>query len=148
MRNGCPWYLDHWRVILGFLVSGMIVGTTSLFLKSVHRHNASSRINEMVCLRITRGMSPDQVSELIGCPSGSYNASPILLKIPDCSWSQLIWEQYDSEVWTGDEGEIIVCFRAGVVHRKFYRHVIIEKRSMIEHLWPSKTPSWRLWRRW
>jgi len=104
-------------------------------LKSSHQRKVSKSINEEICARIKEGMSREEVILLIGDSNGCYNSSPVVYRAELGFWTNHICERYNGDVWTGDDGEIIICFgEADVVRHAYYRSVVTDKRNLIEKL--------------
>lgn len=124
-RTLFAWSQQRCRLVFALLLSSVLFGTAiRAIIASTHRSHVTLRINQQVWMQIEEGMSREQVVQLIGGPNGAYNKHPIGLKGQLSSWSHSICEHYSPEVWTGDNGEVIVCFDAkGFVRHSFYRKV-------------------------
>lgn len=136
MSNCCQWFVGYSRMlccITVLLVFGLTLGCTIKCLRLNHRNMINMAINEKTWVQIKDGMSRQQVIDMIGDSGGKYNRFPVIYKGDLGFWDGVICERYNTEVWTGDEGELRVCFdEIGVVRHSFYRSVFTDKRSMIE----------------
>ena len=95
-------------------------------------------------VNIKTGMTKQEVVRLIGGPSGSYNRYPVVWRLGPDSWESVFYDCYKTETWTGDEGELTVCFDdKGIVHGAFFHPIDCDSRTLFQRLFDwlrSKLP--------
>lgn len=112
------------------------IGFAGAYYSWNNRIHIGSSISQTLCAKIEEGMTRNQVVDLIGGSSGAYNTAPVVFKSPDLKlWDTVIINRYEPEIWTGDEGEIIICFdENGIVRHCFFRSVVTDRRNLFERI--------------
>lgn len=120
-----------WALILLVFCTGTTLNQVSAGPRSCDL--AAAAINEMTWTKIKVGMSRREVRDLIGGACGNYNSSPVLTKGDLGLWGETVIRRFRPDIWTGDHGEIIVCFdENGLVQYSFYRFVVVDDGPLIE----------------
>jgi hypothetical protein len=96
-------------LLIGVLAAGLLLAGVLLALVTPR----SCPVTRTRCARIETGMTRAQVDAILGVPPGDYRTHPGLsVSVASGGWSMV---SGSIESWTGNEGELAVCFHGGVV---------------------------------
>src|SRR6516225_8886192 len=98
-----------------------------------YKRQVSQRIHQEMELQIKIGMSRSQIVRILGGEPGDYSEHPVYIKGPISGWTNAKMSRYNQSTWTGDTGEIIVCFdEMGAVQFSIYREVLTDSRPLAQ----------------